>query len=471
MGVTVTGATGQTLGINPDSSVIAGLQQAGEAAALQSLIGGIPGADITALTQAYGGDITNVPAQSLRMLGVAGIDRSIAQQIGGTAQEITSDGYYDTTASKVVIGSTTPAPLDGTVVLDSGSQAVTAVDGDMGEVDFIAGSGDVNYYAAGGNTEFVSGGGQDVMHVMGGTDTVYAFDGTPTVTGDWNAPGGTTAFDGGNAQLQVFDGVVVQDVSNSGIVTYATDDYFEEPAPAQDTATIDGGVSDTIYGSNDLVINSTSDSTIHGDDSLTVSGGDSDTISASYSTLLDNVDASSISVSVPGTLTFIDGSKGISDTVTGSNATIFGTAGLDLSANTAGNITYYASGGNETLDGGLSTNALYAVAGNGNDTLIGGQGADTLQAGLGNDLLQAGNGTTEFDFIKGQDGGNDIIQDFGRSAGNAVKLSGYDASAGAIQSMLDNATIAGGNTTVSLDDATRITFVGVTDLKAQNFKS
>lgn len=477
MGVTVTGATGLTLGINPDNSAIVGLQQVGETSALQALSAGavlqsltdVPQSAIAALEQAYGSSA--IPSLAVRTLGVTGIDRAVAQQVGGATQQITSGGSYDTTGSKVVIGSTTTTPLDDTVIVSSGSDAVTAVDGNMGQVDFVAGSGAVNYYAAGGRTDFISGGDHDVVHVMGGADTIFGFEGSPTVTGDWKTPDGAMEFNGGGVQLRVIDGVVVQDVSYSSITGYGTDDYFEESDPAQDTNTVDGGLHDTIYGSNNLVVDSVSDSTIRVDDSLTISGGDSDTISANHSTLLDDIDTSTISVSVPGTLTFIDGSRGISDTVTGSNATIFGTAGLDLTANTTGNITYYASSGNETLDGGYSTNALYAVAGRGNDTLIGGQGADTLQAGLGNDLLKAGSGTTEFDFIKGQDGGNDIIQDFGRSAGNAVKLSGYDTSASSIQAMLDNATIAGGNTTVSLGDATQITFVGVTDLKAQNFKS
>ncbi|WP_408886877.1 calcium-binding protein, partial [Komagataeibacter swingsii] len=235
--------------------------------------------------------------------------------------------------------------------------------------------------------------------------------------------------------------------------------------------TVEGGASDTIYGKGNLLADSVSDSTIQAQAKLTVSGGSNDTISASHSTRLDDVDASTISVSVHGSLTFIDGSNGISDTVTGSYATIYGTAGLDLTANIGATTTYYASSGNETLDGGLSTGKLYARAGSGNDTLIGGSGYDTLRAGTGDDLFVAGSAQTEFEFIKGKAGGNDIIQDFGKSAGNVVKLSGYDAKTSSIQAMLDNATIAGGNTTVSLTDNTRITFVGVTDLKVQNFKS
>ncbi|GCE84469.1 hypothetical protein [Komagataeibacter diospyri] len=566
MGVTVTGATGLTLGINPDNSdIILGLNQVSEVAALQSLAN-VSGAEVSALQHAYGNDI---PALAVRMFGVAGID-TVMDQSGGVNQQVTTRGKFTVTGTEVEIGSTTSTPLDSTITLKGGKQATTVIDGNMGRVNYVAKTGDVNYYAAGGNTDFVSGKGRDTVHVLGGSDTIYGADGHPTVTGDWNVPGSvgdTAQFNGGGVKLRVVDGVMVQDVNNSTISGYGDDDYFGEHNPARYTNTIDGGVSDSIYGSNRLLVDSVSDSnirghakltvdggvsdTIYGNSSLlvdsvsdstiqghakltvnggvsdtiygkgnllvdsvsdsniqghakltvdggvsdtiygkgnlrtdsvsdstiqahaklTVSGGSNDTISASHSTHLDDVDTSTISVSVHGSLTFIDGSNGISDTVTGSHATIYGTAGLDLTANTGTTTTYYASSGNETLDGGLSTGKLYARAGSGNDTLIGGSGYDTLRAGTGDDLFVAGSAQTEFEFIKGKAGGNDIIQDFGKSAGNAVKLSGYDAKSSSIQAMLDNATIAGGNTTVSLTDNTRITFVGVTDLKVQNFKS
>ncbi|AHI26733.1 hypothetical protein BGC31_11995 [Komagataeibacter xylinus] len=598
MGVTVTGATGLTLGINPDKSDIirdlTQLTQVNEVAALRSLAN-VSDAEISALQNTYG------TALAVRMFGVAGIDTLMAQS-GGVDQQVTARGKFTVTGTEVEIGSTTATPLDSTITLKGGKQATTVIDGDMGRVNYVANTGDVNYYAAAGNTDFVSGKGHDLIHVLGGADTIYGAAGQATVTGDWNAPGsasGTAQFNGGSVKLRVIDGVTVQDVSNSTISGYGDDDFFGEHNPARYINTIDGGVSDSIYGGNGLFVESVNDSsirghakltveggvsdTIYGNSSLfvdsvsgstiqghakltvdggasdtiygngsllvdsvsgstiqghaqltvdggasdtiygngsllvdsvsdstvqghakltvdggasdtiygkgnlladsvsdstiqaqaklTVSGGSNDTISASHSTHLDDVDASTISVSVHGSLTFIDGSNGISDTVTGSYATIYGTAGLDLTANTGTTATYYASSGNETLDGGLSTGKLYARAGSGNDTLIGGSGYDTLRAGTGDDLFVAGSAQTEFDFIKGKAGGNDIIQDFGKSAGDVVKLSGYDAKTSSIQAMLDNATIAGGNTTVSLTDNTRITFVGVTDLKVQNFKS
>ena len=192
MGVTVTGATGLTLGINPDKSdIILGLHRVSEVAALQSL-GNVSSAEVSALQQAYGNDI---PALAVRMFGVAGID-TVMEQSGGVNQQVTTAGKHTVTGTEVEIGSTTSTPLDSKIILTGGKQATTIMDGDMGKVDFVAKSGDVNYYAAGGNTDFVSGKGLDTIHVLGGADTIYGADGHPTVTGDWNAPD-AARFNGG----------------------------------------------------------------------------------------------------------------------------------------------------------------------------------------------------------------------------------------------------------------------------------
>ncbi|WP_228391381.1 hypothetical protein [Komagataeibacter medellinensis] len=470
--VTVTGATGLTLDVNPDSSdIILALKDVGEEAALSQL-GQFAMDENVASTELVSlkGNFGDSGFQAARLLGLAGIDYGMDDAAAAQLQEVTSGGSYDVTGSAVEIGSTTSSVLDQQLFLYGGSSATTVIDGDAGTVDYHAGTGSVDYDAAGGNTLFFSGKPSDDVHLMAGSDTVYAFDSTPTVTGDWAAANSTTPlFNSGGITLTAVDGEVMQDVSHSTINAFINTTFFEDEGAQVNT--IQSGEADTINGDGALAVESVSGSSITADSSLSVTGGSGDTISASTSTLLSGVDTSTISVSVSGTLQFLDGANGIVDTVTGGNATIFGTAGLDLSANTSGATTYYASNGNETLDGGLSTGKLYAVAGSGNDTLVGGSGQDTLQAGMGDDLLKASSGTTEFDFIKGKDGGNDLIQDFGKSAANVVKLSGFDATPATIQSMLDNATIAGGNTMVSLGDSTKITFVGVTDLKVQNFKS
>ncbi|GAB6967655.1 hypothetical protein JCM25156A_16920 [Komagataeibacter kakiaceti JCM 25156] len=471
--VTVTGATGLTLGINQDSSqIIQGLQQVGEQTALKALssLSAASGVDAVAVA---GGVICS--AESTRAAGVQMIDGVIRAAAGAQGvQEITQGGVFTAgnSVSAIDIGSTTSALLDQGMALAGGDNAINVMDGNLGTVEFNAGAGDVNYYAAGGNTVFVSGTGNDLVHTMGGSDTVYGYAGTPTVSGAWNAPDSSTAtFNGGGSSIEVIDGVMVRNESNDTITTYDDGGFFEGEYTRQTINTVQGGQDDVISGQGRLVVDSVSDSSINSDGALSVTGGSNDTISASMTTQIEGTENSVIQVSVPGTLTFIGGANGVSDTVTGSNATIFGTAGLDLAANGSGGMTCYAGSGNETLDGGLSGGTLRMVAGSGNDTLIGGNGQAMLQAGTGNDVLRAGHDATEFDFIKGQAGGADIIQDFAGSSGNIVRLSGYDTTPASIQSMLEHATVAGGNTTIGLEDSTRITFVGVTDLKAQNFKT
>ncbi|WP_308719480.1 hypothetical protein [Komagataeibacter xylinus] len=435
--VTVAGATGLTLGLNQDTTALMqGLQQDAAQNALNAynaLEEGIPQSEINSLE----GDSSN-PAWgavlAAQAVGVVAIDGALKQDSGGSIETLAGAGTYDATAGTVEIGSTTGSTLDQEINIEGGSGATNVMDGDEGTVVYAAASGNVDYYAAAGDTFFLSGTGQDVIHTMGGTDTILAYDGTPTVTGDWTAPGAVTStatqFSGDDSTLDLYNGVVVQDAAYDTINTASMDGFFNSGS---------------------------------GNTTVTITGGAYDTINAGTALVVSGLDDSTINTSGSAALTFISASTAspVADTITGSNATIFGAAGVDLTAATSGTTTYYAGSGNETLDGGTA-GAVYAVAGSGNDTLV---------AGSGNDTLVGGSGATEFAFIKGKDGGTDIIQDFGKSAGNAILLSGYDATPASIQSMLDQATVSGGNTTVSLDDHTQITFVGVTDLKAQNFKS
>ncbi|QHC34775.1 calcium-binding protein [Komagataeibacter xylinus] len=441
--VTVAGATGLTLGLNQDTTgLMQDLQQNAAQNARNALDEGISPNEITSLE----GDGSN-PAWgavlAAQAVGVVAIDGALRQDSDGRIETLAKAGTYNVTAGTVEIGSETNGVLDQTINIQGGSGSTNVMDGDDGTVVYAGGSGNVDYYAAAGDTFFLSGTGQDVIHTMGGTDTIYAYDSTPTVTGDWTAPGAVTGtatqFSGAESTLDVYNGVVVQDTEYDTVNTADSDGFFNSRS---DNATV------------------------------TINGGAHDTINAGTALVVQDLDDSTINASQSAALTFISASTPmlVADTVTGSSATIFGAAGVDLTATTSGRATYYAGSGNETLDGGTA-GAVYAVAGSGNDLLVGGKGSSTLVGGMGNDTLVGGSGATEFEFIKGKGGGTDIIQDFGKSAGNAILLSGYDATPASIQSMLDQATISGGNTTVSLDDKTQITFVGVTDLKTQNFKS
>ena len=115
--------------------------------------------------------------------------------------------------------------------------------------------------------------------------------------------------------------------------------------------------------------------------------------------------------------------------------------------------------------GGSFTSNLFG-AGAGTANLIGGSGSDTIFAGTGTATMTGGSGSDLFVFTKGAAGGTDFIADL--SASDAVVLNGYGG-AGAITTALSTATISGSSTTITLSDATRITFSNVAGLNAGAF--
>jgi Ca2+-binding RTX toxin-like protein len=131
----------------------------------------------------------------------------------------------------------------------------------------------------------------------------------------------------------------------------------------------------------------------------------------------------------------------------------------------SGGLTYYATGGAETVNAGASStnNVMWAGGGLGdNDLLIGGSGNNALIAGAGADTLSGGSGPTLFEFLAGRSGGTDVITDF--TPADTVDLVGYGA--GAAAAAEQTAVVSGGNTTITLSDNTRITFLGVTSAGA-----
>ena len=133
----------------------------------------------------------------------------------------------------------------------------------------------------------------------------------------------------------------------------------------------------------------------------------------------------------------------------------------------AGSALYAAGVGNETLDasGSASNMTIIGAAsstnGSGfNESLVGGSGADSFYAGTGSDTMVGHSQNNVFSFAKSVIA-NLAPQDFisGFQGNNSVFLSGYGS--GAAATALQNATSAGGNTTLTLADNTKITFMGV----------
>jgi Ca2+-binding RTX toxin-like protein len=96
------------------------------------------------------------------------------------------------------------------------------------------------------------------------------------------------------------------------------------------------------------------------------------------------------------------------------------------------------------------------VAGSANDTIIAGAGQETIVGGAGSDLMA---------FVKTVITGthpSDSISNF--TASDSVYLYGYGASAAGAATT--GAVTSGGNTTITLSDNTKITFVGVSSASA-----
>ncbi len=83
--------------------------------------------------------------------------------------------------------------------------------------------------------------------------------------------------------------------------------------------------------------------------------------------------------------------------------------------------------------------------------------------------MSGGTGADLYKFIDGHAGGSDVITNFMSAKGDLADLVNYGP--GGIDFALAHATVAGGSTTVTLSDSTRITFQGVTDVTKSDFTS
>ncbi len=133
------------------------------------------------------------------------------------------------------------------------------------------------------------------------------------------------------------------------------------------------------------------------------------------------------------------------------------------------------SGGVTTITG-AGDGAVVSATGFRPEVLAAGAGNETLIAGAGNDTLVAGNGTTEmtggagnaiFLFVNGAAGGTVTIENFAPGQ-DFVALRGYGSAAGA--NALATDVVAGGSSTVTLPDNSRITFANVGNLTASDFR-
>lgn len=114
--------------------------------------------------------------------------------------------------------------------------------------------------------------------------------------------------------------------------------------------------------------------------------------------------------------------------------------------------------GSATLGGGGGADSIVAASGGG--VMIGEAGNDTLAAGAGNDIIifQPGDGS---DQVVGFDPTKDTLAFASTNYGAGGSLD--------LISLINNATVSGGNTVLTLPDGSTITVVGVTNINLSWF--
>ena len=293
--------------------------------------------------------------------------------------------------------------------------------------------------------------------------TYYANSGVGTVVASGGGSDLITALTGGGAHVFVADG------NNNRVVALSGNDSIYVGS---------GDCNNVVLGSgNDLVVAS-------GQDSI-VAGSGQDTVQVISGTAA--VQGGS------GTLLFANGSDSStvfggtgSDTVTGGNGGgVYhgGTAGDNLLMGGLAATTLFGGGSGDTLIGlGCGNNLLQAGsgsetligAGSGSETLIGGSGADSIAGGFGQNTLVAGSGGGTltggmagnlYEF-NAQSQGNFVVTDFVQGV-DKIALTG--GTCNSVSDALNSQQTSGGSVTVTLNDATKVTFAGITHLDRGSF--
>jgi hypothetical protein len=318
----------------------------------------------------------------------------------------------------------------------------------------------------GANTFIESLAGSYLINSQGTQDNVVGGGGGTTV----NASGQNASVVGGDGALvanitgdaaSLIGGAAAAKVTASG----AKDTIVG--GDARMSVTLTGGASNAVVSGTDAALS-------------VLDNGTSDTINAGQAATSITAPGGSFVNGGSGPLNFVGGA-GPSTILGGSgSSTLFGGTGLTSVAGGAGGAVTYVnttSGGlwvnggtgDETIDASLSkgTSTIYGGQDTaGRNLLMGGAGTDFINAGSGSDTLVGGGGQNDFFFIKALGGpaANDVVGDF--SAIDTVFLLNYGS--GEAGAAVAGATTAGGSTTITLSDNTKITFTGVTDPAALN---
>jgi Ca2+-binding RTX toxin-like protein len=398
----------------------------------------VPGANNSAVTLSYDTDANALIALHVAGAIAAGIANNTIQaadsqsgpppslppsETGEFVQDTTGvnrmpAGYtdvVDTAATAVIFGSTSP------------NQSI------------LVGDGNLTFYASAGSSGTIAGGGGN------NSITIPTSDAGAWNIGVGNGNNAIRALGSGNDTISAGGGNnSIQLGSGSDFITTAG---FDTVLASTGSETLTASGSDEVYGNSSqlLFIGTGGGVTVYG-------GAGSDTVYGAN-----------------GPDVMFGGAAGNNYLQAGVGAaTLFGGGNGDqLFAGGSAAQALYAAGGNETLFGGFAS---------GNDTLYGGAGSDQIYTSAGNSTVVAGSGAatvaatgsnTVFDFISGQAGGTELVQDLTNASQVHITLTGYGPNEAA--NALAGQTTSGGAVTIKLSDNTTITFQNVARLTSGNF--
>ena len=385
----------------------------------------------------------------------------------------------------------------GSVVAGGGNNLVLVGSGE-GDQFIALGNGADTINVVGGNNSIQGGNGNNLVFFgagqstvnTSGADTLVSGSGTGFVT----ANGGQSLvfgnFTSSAGALNAFLGGARATISAANSATSVTTHganglvYGSFGAMTGGLSETDTGLATTVYAGNfgaTMTLDG-SNALAYGDFTNTpgvlrvLDGGSGDTISAANSAMNATLSGSQALLfggygSIAGALNVVDTGHADTIAVGNSNANITAGGGSVLLAfggtaafhfvGGSGTATVVAGSGASTISGGSGGSEL--IGGSGSAVISGGSGNDILLPGSGQETLSGGGGSDIFSFIASlTHGSSDGIADFGAS--DTVYLTGYGANDAA--TALNGASSANGNTTLTLADNTRITFVDVASAAA-----
>ena len=315
----------------------------------------------------------------------------------------------------------------------------------------VTAGGNDTILATNGQNTIDAGTGNNLIELQQGTNTVFS-EGQDTITGQ---EGGRTllTLSGGNAWVTLGSNSLVSDEASTG-----------SHISVGDNSTIQSGSGSTIVFSGT---------------SGTLSGAQNDTVSALGDLTVKQGTAQTMSVA--GSLQFIAGTGNTE--ISAEQATLWGANGLSAHIEIGKTAIWTGnqsdSSTSELIDASSSQGSLSAWTGAGEQTVIGGSASDHFVFGTAypgnNDPTYAtvtggSGGANTFGVLAGHTSGDITIADFAAVSGNKFFMYNYkpEDAAAAVQKLLATATVQGGNTALMLDNNMKVTFMGVTDLKAAN---